>query len=69
MALVTGYRETTMQIGRELGKSTTNTESAQLAAKTSLALIDDLKLRLQTLTAATPNMACMTDDCSNRPWT
>lgn len=57
MALVIDYRETTMLIGRAIGKSTTNTESAQLAATTSLALIDDLKLRLQTLTAATPNMA------------
>ena len=57
MALVIGYRETIMLIGRELGKRVANIESAQLAAKTSLALIDDLKLRFQTLTVATPDMA------------
>ncbi len=57
MALAIGYRETILLIGREISKSWANAESAQPGAETSLALVDDLKLRLKTLTAATPEMA------------
>lgn len=56
MALAIGYRETILLIGREVSKSSANAESGPVA-KTSLALVDDLKLRLNTLTAATPEMA------------
>ena len=57
MTLVIGYRESVMLIGREIGKAAVNTESEQRALVAALAMIDDLKLRLQTLTAATPEMA------------
>ena len=57
MALAIGYRETILLIGRDVSKSSANAESARPVAETSLALVDDLKLRLNTLTAATPEMA------------
>jgi two-component system, sensor histidine kinase and response regulator len=57
MALVIGYRETILLIGREIAKGAANAESARPTAETTLALIADLKLRLKTLTAATPEMA------------
>ena len=57
MALAIGYRETILLIDREVSKRSTNTESVQPVAETSLALVDDLKLRLNALTAATPEMA------------
>lgn len=57
MALVIGYRESVMLIGREISKAAVNTESEQRALTATLAMIDDLKLRLQTLTATTPEMA------------
>ncbi len=57
MALVIGYRESVMLIGREIGKWSASAESAHRATQNSLVLIDDLKLRLQTMTAATPEMA------------
>ncbi len=52
MALTVGYRETVMLIGKTLareGNASRNNEP--------LALLDDLHLRLQTMTAATPDMA------------
>lgn len=54
MALTVGYRETVMMIGKEIARSTSNP-----ALATAVALIDDLRLRLQTLTAATPAMAAI----------
>ena len=65
MALTIGYRETIMEIGREIGKSAANAESAHLVAATSVALIADLKLRLTTLTAATPELARIARKMSN----
>ncbi len=52
MALVVGYRETVMLIGKE----TSRTGSSPAYGKV-VALIDDFRLRLQTMTAATPAMA------------
>lgn len=52
MALVIGYRETVMLIGKETARSTLNLDYDKL-----IAMVDDLRLRLQTMTAATPTMA------------
>ena len=67
MALAIGYRESIMLIGRAINLETESVvsesggvESVATARPISdkpLALIDDLKLRLKTLTAATPEMA------------
>ncbi len=57
MALSIGYRESIMLIDREVGKSAAIADSTQPVAESPLALIEDLKLRLKTLTVATPEMA------------
>ena len=67
MALAIGYRESIMLIGRAINLETASVASesggvesvatARPISDKPLALIDDLKLRLKTLTAATPEMA------------
>lgn len=57
MALVTGYRESVMLIDKEIAQEVSNPFAPTPPAGKSIAMIDDLRLRLQTMTAATPEMA------------
>ena len=57
MALTTGYRESIMLISRAIGAGLSAAETAQTGAGTALSQVEDLQLRLKTLTAATPEMA------------
>lgn len=57
MTLVVGYRETVLQIGREISRGAAAQPMSNRKADKVIRLIDDLRLRLQTMTASTPEMA------------
>ena len=57
MTLVAGYRETVMLIARKIAEQSVGHTDSHGQDDDILALIDDLALRLQTLTAPTPRMA------------
>lgn len=60
MALVTGYRETMLQVGKEMAvvAATARSPGRDGASPSPVvALVDDLLLRLQTLTASTEDVA------------
>ncbi|MBF0095402.1 MAG: PAS domain-containing protein, partial [Alphaproteobacteria bacterium] len=57
MALSTGYRETVFQIGRQIAEQHGERAGARSDVDAVLALIDDLTLRVQTLSAADPEIA------------
>ncbi len=59
MALTIGYRESILLIGREIGQAAANSESVPASAEAPLAMVDDLKLQLQAMAAATPEMAAI----------
>ena len=58
MALVTSYRETMLQVGKEVANvAATARLPGRHDANAAIALVDDLMLRLQTLTASTDDVA------------
>lgn len=56
MTLVTGFRETLLLIGRQMAEWSAERLSQEAGVNTVFALIDDLALRLQTLTAASADI-------------
>ncbi len=57
MTLITGFRESMLQIGKTIANRGTVAETDPQSRNSSPALIDDLNLRLQTLTASSPEVA------------
>ncbi len=57
MALVTGYRETLLQIAKRLAEQRGNAVARLQDGSAIITMIDELGLRLQTITAATPEIA------------
>ena len=59
MTLITGFRETMLKIGRNVAERGADVSADPQNNTPIVALIDDLKLRLQTLTASSPEIARM----------
>ena len=59
MTLITGYRETLLLIARQVAEHSSDHRLDQTHVEVILASIDDLTLRLQTLTASTPEIAAI----------
>ena len=57
VALVSGYRETALHIGKQIAMQSGNSRSADNAEVAVLPAIDDLALRIQGFTPASPEMA------------
>ncbi|MEY2689085.1 MAG: hypothetical protein RL375_3283, partial [Pseudomonadota bacterium] len=57
MSLVTGYRETLLLLAREIAEQADQVPASPPARDAAASMVDDLLLRLQTLTAATPDVA------------
>ena len=57
MTLTTGYRETVLLIARKIAEQSLDHTHRPPRREDTLALLDDLALRLQTLTAPTPRIA------------
>jgi len=57
IALVSGYRETALQIGKQIAMQSGDSRSAGDAQVAVLPAIDDLALRIQGFTPASPEMA------------
>jgi PAS domain S-box-containing protein len=57
MTLITGFRESMLQIGKTIAERGTVASTDPHDGNSSPALIDDLNLRLQTLTASSPEVA------------
>ena len=57
MNLITGFRETVLQIGKNIAERTVLASADPQNGNPNIALIDDLNLRLQTLTASSPEIA------------
>jgi hypothetical protein len=59
MTLIIGYRESILQISKEISQGVSNQQVPKHNTGKALFLVDDLRLRLQTMTSATPDMARM----------
>jgi len=57
MTLVTGYRESVLLIGKQIAGASSDYSVDRRGAGSVVRLIDDLSLRLQTLTASPPDIA------------
>ncbi len=57
IALVSGYRETVLQIGKQIAMKSGDSQSANTTQAAVIAAIDDLALRIQGFTPASPEMA------------
>lgn len=57
MTLVTGYRETVLLVARQIAEQSAHHSISSTGSDNIVSNIDDLKLRLQTLTASTPDIA------------
>jgi PAS domain S-box-containing protein len=57
MTLITGFRESMLQIGKTIAERGTVASSEPHSRNSAPALIDDLNLRMQTLTASSPEVA------------
>jgi PAS domain S-box-containing protein len=57
MTLVTGYRETMLLIAKQLAEQSADHAVQKMGGGGLIALVDDLNLRLQTLTASVPEVA------------
>jgi PAS domain S-box-containing protein len=57
MNLITGFRETVLQIGKNIAERAVLASADPKNGNPNVALIDDLNLRLQTLTASSPEIA------------
>jgi two-component system, sensor histidine kinase and response regulator len=59
MTLVNGYRETVLLLARQIAEQSADHSMRQQSGSVITSLIDDLSLRLQTLTASAPEIARM----------
>ena len=57
MTLITGFRETMLEIGKNIAEREVVASADPQNGNPNVALIDDLNLRLQTLTASNPEIA------------
>jgi diguanylate cyclase (GGDEF)-like protein/PAS domain S-box-containing protein len=57
MSLATGFRETLLLIGKRIAEQSAAHASDRVTGESAEALLDDLALRLQTLTASSPEIA------------
>ena len=57
LSLVIGYRETVLQISKEISRGASSRMDSKRGPGNAVFLVDDLRLRLQTMTTATPEMA------------
>jgi two-component system sensor histidine kinase/response regulator len=57
MTLIVGYRESILQISKEISQEASLQPVAKRNTGKAIFLVDDLRLRLQSMTTATPDMA------------